>query len=118
MNFKIGIFGFLAAVLLIVSCSKENIDMTTEEEEEVNAEVVLCTMEVAIALDTIGFETVFTAVVDGGTAPFNFKYLVVFFKYLNIRWNVPDINIHSFGSCICILLTFTHFARSSNRPHS
>jgi len=26
----------------------------------------------------------------------------------------PNINIHSFGGCICILLTFTHFAWSAN----
>lgn len=72
MNFKIGIFGFLAAILLIVSCSKENIDITSEEEEEINTEVVNCDLSVTIVVDTIGLETTFTAVTDGGTAPFTY----------------------------------------------
>ena len=75
MNFKIGIFGFLAAILLIVSCSKENIDTSTEEEEENPTTVVDCNLSATIVIDSIAeLEFTYSVRVEGGTNPYTYSW--------------------------------------------
>ncbi len=60
--------------MLIISCDKEEIDITNEEEENPTV-VVNCDLDVSIEIDsssTGGF--IYSAVVSGGTSPFVYEW--------------------------------------------
>ncbi len=74
MNIKFSFFAIIGVLLLLASCSKENIDTTTEEEEN-PTEVVECNLNVNIEVDsTAGSGFTYTAVVEGGTSPYSYNW--------------------------------------------
>ncbi len=64
---------FIFGLLLFTSCGKENIDLSSTEEEEVNPVLVVCNLEVSIGEQPPGSGDLYSNV-NGGTAPFTYLW--------------------------------------------
>lgn len=71
MNFKFGLIAFILGFALITSCTKENIDDTTVDEDEVITEVDSCSINLQIIEYGGGILTVNA---NGGTAPYIYQW--------------------------------------------
>lgn len=73
MNFKLGFIIFIVGFAFITSCTKENIDTTNVDEEEVVTDTIICNLNVEIVENNDSTD-VLTALFAGGTAPFSFQW--------------------------------------------
>lgn len=75
MKFKFLSIGLLFSLgfVLLVSCGKENISLTTIEAEDVNPAVVTCDLDLNIAEQPPGSGGLYTAL-TGGTAPYTYLW--------------------------------------------
>ncbi len=72
MKIKYYLLSLMATLLLLASCSKENSDVMMTEEEEIEAEVISCDLDLTIQIDSSS--NTLTALVSGGTEPFVYMW--------------------------------------------
>lgn len=74
MNFKFGFLAFLLSIILIASCTKEDVDVTVVDEEETTTvtEVVNCDSLFAQIVPEV--DNSLSVVVEFGTAPYAYQW--------------------------------------------